>query len=88
MVDCLDVLFQHSHGENKENYGKPQSGDLMTQLYCQGVKVTMHIYVASVRSYNVWIAANAHIFLSGMMFRNWGCFTSTFGKKPCNLPYI
>jgi len=56
MVDCLNVLSQHSHGENKEKYCKPHSGYLMTQLYSQGVKVTMHLPVASVKLYNVYIA--------------------------------
>jgi len=81
MVDCLNVLSQYSHGENKEKYGKPQSGYLMTQLYCRGVKVSMHISIVSVRLYNVRIASNAHILLSGMMFRNGGCFTHIFGGK-------
>jgi len=53
MVDCLNVLSQHSNAENNEKYGKPQSGYLMTQTYCQGVKVTMHISVVSVRFHNV-----------------------------------
>ena len=56
MVACLNVLSQHCHGENKENYGKPQSGYLITQLYCQGLMMTMHICIVSVRLYNVWIA--------------------------------
>jgi len=47
MVDCLNVLSQHSHGENKAKYGKPQSGYLIIQLYCQGVNVTMHISIVS-----------------------------------------
>jgi hypothetical protein len=46
-VGCLNVLSQHSHGENKEKYCKPLSGYLMTQLYCQGVKVTMHHSIVS-----------------------------------------
>jgi len=81
MVDCLNILTQHSNGENKEKYGKPQSGFLITQLYCQGVKVTTHISIVSVRLYNVRIASNVHILLSGMMFRNGSCLTSTFGNK-------
>ena len=55
-VDCLTVLSQHYHGENKEKYGKPQSGYLKTQLYSQEVKVTMHLSIASVSLYNVCIA--------------------------------
>ena len=82
MVECLNVLSEHSHGENKKKYGKPQSRYLMTQLYCQEVKVTMHISIVSVRLYNVRIAPIAHILLNGMMFRNGSCYTSTFGKKP------
>ena len=41
----------------------------------------MHISIVSVRFYNVRIPSNAHILLSGMMFRNGGCFTYIFGKK-------
>jgi len=52
-VDCLNVLSQHSHGENREKYTKPQSGYLMTQPYCQGVKVSMYLSIMSVRSHNV-----------------------------------
>jgi len=55
-VDCLNVLSQHSHGENKEKCGKRQSGYLMTQPYSQGVKVTMYLSIVSVRLYNVCIA--------------------------------
>ena len=53
-MDCLNVFSQHSHGENEEKYKKPQSGYLKTQLYCQGVKVTMQISIVSVRLHNVW----------------------------------
>jgi len=53
MVDCLNVLSQHSLGENEENYGKPHSGYLMPKLYCQGVKMTIHNSIVSVRLYNV-----------------------------------
>jgi hypothetical protein len=55
-VDCLSVLYQHCHGENKEKYSKPQSGYLMTHPYRQEVMVTMHLSVASVRLYSVCIA--------------------------------
>ena len=56
MVACLNVLSQHSYGENEEKYSQPQSGYLMIQLYYHGVKVTIHISIGSVRLYNVWIA--------------------------------
>jgi hypothetical protein len=56
MLVCLNILSQHSHGENKEKYVKPQSGYVMTQIYCQGVKVTMHISIASVNLYSSCIA--------------------------------
>ena len=81
MFNCLNVLSQHSHGENAEKYGKPQSGYLMTQLYSKKVKVTMHISIVSVRLYIVWIAPINHLLLGGIMFRNGGCFTSKCGKK-------
>jgi len=53
MVDCLNVLSQHSLGENEDNYGKPHSGYLITQLYYQPVKMTIHNSIVSVRLYNV-----------------------------------
>ena len=52
-MDCLNLLSQHSHGKNKDKYGKPLSGYLRTQPYSQGVKVTMHLSILSVRLYNV-----------------------------------
>ena len=55
-VDCLNVLSQHSHRENKEKYCKPQSGYLMIQLYSQGVKVSIHLSIVSVKLHNVCIA--------------------------------
>jgi hypothetical protein len=59
-VDCLNVLSQHFRGENKEKYGKPQSGYLMTQPYSQGVKVTMHLSIVNFSLYNVCIAPYPH----------------------------
>jgi hypothetical protein len=86
ILDCLNVLSQHSHGENKK-YDKYNSGNLMTQLYSQGVKVTdyAHLY-RECQVIQCVDCSHARILLSGT-FRNGGCFTPHLGKKNCYLSY-
>jgi hypothetical protein len=52
----------------------------VAEAYCQGNEGD-YAPLYSAKLYNEWIASHTRILLSGMVPRNEGCFTSTFGEE-------